>query len=765
MDSNVIYAKSEKNGSVTLLDHSVECAKMCNDVAQSVINEGTDNRELIIDMCVLSGMFHDIGKVSSDFQRKLRGENIETVCAHNVASVKFLTKYVQISHIDRNVVECVYGSIANHHPIPSDKKKSNAINSVEFDESSASLLISELVDEYNKIRPNSSIKVLMKDTPGNPSSYTEYYMPENGSYNVYLFITGNILKYSDILVSSACKFDVGSVNVFNDIDIMSRRPKNYDERFELQYENAEKLSKFRVSCFNSQTGFGKTMLGLMYIMMNKRRAYWICPRNTVARSVYKSVCEEIDALGLSDKVSVALLLSNVYESGSNDSDIIVTNIDNYMRPQFKTDANIRSFDIISNTCIFDEFHEFMTQDAILASYDVAMTARKACSASNTLLLSATPIRELYSQYIDSDGAYIKFDCEKILSRKKRLIFGEKTIPASLKGMNYYVCTNSVSKCQEIYLTGASDNVIHARFTDDDRMSKMKLLYSTHGKQAYKSGKCDGSTWSGNRVVSTGCDVSFNNSVFYNAIPEMFVQGLGRNDRWGMMSDNGEIPLVYMVYNKNGDRNEKAAVSNFYDCKLSEMFYNFMLGKFGQDSVVTMKDIYDARDEFYSIPDVRKNFLRYFGNTMLCSFKNLSNINYSYSSPKTEDNQSGAVYISNRPSLRQSDGTYAMWVKTYGADGEPTMEGVMQADDSMIDLGSLFGDSKNVRNIVKVMKKNGLAGAYFKNDKAMEKLSSNLIKFMESMKMSALSSDTPMILCNVYGYDKNIGFFKNNSKKA
>ena len=756
MELNEIYAKSESHGGATLYEHSVSCALKCLELSSDAIKEGTLDRDVIIDMCVLSGMFHDIGKVSDDFQRRLRLEQVDIVCVHNVASIKFLTKYVNVRNNDMNIVDAVYGAMANHHPI--DKKKSNTINCVEYNAEETRTLIEKLVSEYNKIRPNSSISISVKDVIGDSRSYTDYYRASDNMYNVYMFIVGNILKYADIITSSADNTIEQIHTIFDNINIINRKPQYYDNRFETQYDYANKLSKYSISCFDSQTGFGKTMLGLMFILINKKRGYWICPRNTIAQSVYKSVVEEISALGLSDTVSVALLLSNTYEFGNNKADIIVTNIDNYCRPQFKTDANIRAFDIMDSTCVFDEFHEFLTSDGILASFDVAMRARKKCTNSHTLMLSATPIKHLYFEYIDCPEAYIKFSCENILSRKKHLIFGDSKLPAKLIGLNYYICTNSVSKCQEIYTSGVSDNVIHARFTEDDRKSKTSLLYKFHGKSAYKEDIADGSTWSGNRVISTGCDVSFNNTVFYNVIPELFVQGLGRNDRWGLLEKEGVIPEVYMIYNKKGDRNEKAAVSNFYDGKLSEKFYDFMKSTFGEDSIVTLKEIYDARDKFYEDLETSRAFSAYFGKVLEESFRNLSLMNYSYSASKFDDNQSGAIHISNKPSLRGGSSDYAMWIRTY-ENNVPTMDGVMQSDDNMICLSDIFGDGKFLRNITSVIESNNLTNAYFGNKRKMDALFKNGIKAMEVMKILALSSDTPMIISNLYAYDKNVGLYK------
>ena len=87
---------------------------------------------------------------------------------------------------------------------------------------------------------------------------------------------------------------------------------------------------------NAPAGFGKTILGLLWAFNSNKKIIWVCPRNTVAESVYRSITEELKFFNI-DFLSTELFLSgevkknNILFEGDFKSDIIVTNIDNFSR--------------------------------------------------------------------------------------------------------------------------------------------------------------------------------------------------------------------------------------------------------------------------------------------------------------------------------------------------------------------------------------------------------------------------------------------------
>ena len=84
------------------------------------------------------------------------------------------------------------------------------------------------------------------------------------------------------------------------------------------------------------------------MVSRNRKIIWVCPRNTVGESVYDTIIGELKSFGF-DNISVELFLTNQVEKSTHnstgfESDIIVTNVDNYLVPTFDSRYN--------NTCPF-----------------------------------------------------------------------------------------------------------------------------------------------------------------------------------------------------------------------------------------------------------------------------------------------------------------------------------------------------------------------------------------------------------------------------
>ncbi len=180
-----------------------------------------------------------------------------------------------------------------------------------------------------------------------------------------------------------------SVNI-NDLTA----PISYDaNRFQSQIEIVKKCEKTTV--VKAPAGFGKSAIGVIWGVSQTGPVYWVCPRNTVAESVYGSILSEINNLNIN--LSVELYLTSERKKCTNPdipeckSDIIVTNIDNLLAPMVNQRHTSRIFDVNAKNVIFDEFHEFLTDAALFGAFNTYMKARNILSSEvKTLLLSATP---------------------------------------------------------------------------------------------------------------------------------------------------------------------------------------------------------------------------------------------------------------------------------------------------------------------------------------------------------------------------------------
>ena len=431
---NKILAKYDKltGNKITLIEHSIKTAEVAKKLCENFSNI-KDNNNPFFDKCaVIAALFHDIGKATESFQNHLL-KGSETKINHSIVSAVIAMNRLNFK-FDRggNSKKVISRAILYHHPVSftiSDKEigdnvsidysflKDNLLIS-DNDNSNIIEIINNLVEYYNAHFSSDSNDKISVDADYETNSISkEYIVSKNDDL---FFAICNIVKFADIISSSGKSIEEYIYrNNFNE-KIIFNKPANYDDRFEKQIEYAQKLFEDkRLSVFDCQTGFGKTLLGLKYLLSNNKKGYWICPRNTIAEGIYNTICKEIDALQLNGKVSVGLLLTNEWKAGNENADIIVTNIDNFVRPTFRTDSNNRCYNMLSCNCIFDEFHEYIDDEAIMAMFQVILSARyKYMFETKTLLLSATTIDYFYKDYKwNADFYSVKYNYEPILNKK------------------------------------------------------------------------------------------------------------------------------------------------------------------------------------------------------------------------------------------------------------------------------------------------------------------------------------------------------------
>lgn len=686
-----IIAKTNPN--VSLIDH----LKLVAETSEMLASKLSDNEDIII-MSYIAGLFHDIGKCTRSFQEHLT-EGREDYATHNVSGYMFFKTLVSDLKINSiNALDSVSNVILYHHPTSYVYDKDKVCDNIDEDDvDSMYSLISDLMDivkekygdsvniSWNRRFDSDEMleKVKNVDEP-------KFYLSNS---DIETFFITNVVKPADVIASHYEKDKSKTIEEYfseemnrsvSDFELI--KPEGYDERFDIQKDYAEKMISRNkpINLFDSQTGFGKTMLGILYLLTNNnKKGYWVCPQNSIADGVYRTVVKEISNLGLSDKVKVGLLLTGEFKEGGPDADIIVTNIDNMFGPVIKSDGTsstlYRSYQLLYGNCIFDEFHEYVSESAIMATFDIVCKTRKNyCNKnenlSRVLLISATSVPFFENKYLKGDkDAIIRHDNEKLLNRKIHLSFVD-TFNESVIGENYFFCTNAVRTAQEIKKNCLIDNIIHAQFLDSFKKERHDSLLNTHGKD-YN----DNSSWVSTSVASTGIDISFNNGVFLRITPDRFLQSIGRVDRWQMYDG---IPNI-IVSKEENNNSEKCALkctsskSKKGDTTLdtiSGLFYDFLLGRFGEDSIITMRELYNARKDFYEENEtLLKNFYK---NTLQKSNENLKQIGLSYIT-KTEDD--GKTFTSSKANLRSNGQNRKIYIQLKDNDTKEWIDEVIQVD--------------------------------------------------------------------------------------
>lgn len=764
-----LLAKSEEYGKQSLLDHLYKCADKCYENAIS-IGCDEDNAQL----AYLAGLLHDIGKCTDVFQKILNDEDTKNDFSHNEVSAYLIANYLKIGEklvLRDELKDTLIRSVLYHHPVYSMKRFDGGF---EYDMTDLNLSDNEIADAKDLLnacfkRYNNKFgthsKYVLECAEERIVKFSNRYLSDSksprmvlGVESVYLTIL-NILKVSDIMSSNNDDKDYHYM-FYNHIqpNYEFTKPEHYDNRFDEQKEIAKKVFEKDFSILEAPTGFGKTLMGVMYLLSNNRKGYWVCPRNTIARSIYKTVVSEVGALGLDKDISVALLLTNEYVYGDSKADIIVTNIDNYVRPMLRTDANDRAINMIFNNVIFDEFHEYVYDNSLMGMFCTVISMRSQLKGVKTLLMSATlpyfNVGAFPYNYCKLDDYCLitrnDIKNKSITDKKYKIVFDTK-VDSDVRGKNVLVNVNSVSSCQLIYKSKCTDYIIHSRFEEGDLKHIEEALYNEHDKKHILLSKDvkKNSSFVSTNMISTGVDVSFANLIYNFVQPDRLIQLIGRVNRF---SECISVPTICLSdSNKFNAKSEKGGLETNYDSTLSRMFYDYMKSKIANNSIVSLERLYEVREQF--LEEKGKEIYAFIRGIVEESFQHLSDLNYTRKIKFADD---GRQFISNKISLRNNgdfNSFYAIF-KIDKSDGGGMTNSICVDDGIIKDVKFDSIIRNSINKYIKLDDK--LYKKYFGNRFAHKK--GNYTIVANKLMNKALCNETPLPIVSDYGYSKKLGIY-------
>lgn len=742
----LLSKNNDRNGRINLYQHSINVANTAMKIAIDLIPKDEYNEySQFIEEVYFSALFHDIGKCSTQFQEYLENGNKDYIY-HNILGASLIDNYLLFSN-DRTKKK-ILKTVLFHHPISNNNIKMGIGD--EFDRYKT--VISELLTIFSNkfkdsiINPRLDYNIKEDDIEENDAPY---YFGENKcklreivTDDSQFFSISLLVKLADIIESTNFDYEK-SINRNNTIDYFSiKKPNNYDERFYVQQKYVEELIKNKSNVFNCQTGFGKTLLAaLTMLRVNNKKVFWVCPRNSIAKSVYITLKNEIKALGLDDKLSVGLLLTNEWKEGNSESDIVVTNIDNFSRPIFNNDSKERLTTLLHSNCVFDEFHEYITDAPLMAVFHIINRARIMFN-SYTLYLSATPIYNFIKQ-----ANIIEHKDDSIINKKYKISFVNNVDNIDFNNENFFISVNSVGKSQEFMLNEKVNNLIHTRFVDSDLNAKLNELMSEHSNKK----NIINTSWSATNIISTGIDISFDNICVYLSSPEKLIQSIGRCNRWNDGKDNHKI-IIVKPFNKD-EKSENAIIKEIYDKDLCILFYNLLYERLSDKKEITFGEIYNIRTEFLS--KYKKEFDAYFKEKLSESYENIKEMNYNFS--QINDNNDEKEERLGKNILR---GKTEQFYCTFENSKELFIGNKMifsnifkdniDYDSSKIILNYIFDKIKNNKN-------------YFKHKKHFENIKNKNYNFIiNKLIEKAVYKNSPFpIPHSFYYYDNNVGIIKTN----
>ncbi len=537
-------------------------------------------------------LLHDIGKLTLNFQRFLKGELKKPGMKfrHNEIGWAIISKYLSDDYPNKDII---LNSVYWHHGI------SNKIG-----KHTDSEILNSLSDEDIKTMVNYLTECVGEDNLSNElnsdSVFSPLFYPNNNKL-IQLILCRSILITSDRISS-----DLNDLDLVNDILIdnyfnnssthdTSKCEFNGNKRFEKQKEIVSKIKKTTI--INAPAGFGKTMLGLLYGIQQNKKILWVTPRNIVAESAYHSILQDCKHLGIS--VSIQLIINgkiiktNTPSLGHYSADIIVTNIDNYLAPSFKNEIMDSSSLLLGCYLVLDEYHELVTSAPYMSLFINIMQIRHRLTNSNTLLISATgfDIEWLWDTLEEKTtilpGKHQHYPAQH--DKKYFVKFLTKHTPVK-PNTNTFVFKNTIKASQIEKRNGEYSLLSHSEFTIDKKEKDFEYLIENYGKNSEVID--NKANIVGTHIIQASLDISSKHMVEDIFSPHFTNQRFGRCNRSGEFGDDSTVTIVKEELN---DSNYNYLKGENY---IKDMLYSKSLSDAWADALIVHNQKYITLDDLY-----------------------------------------------------------------------------------------------------------------------------------------------------------------------
>lgn len=598
MEKKTILAKS--NG-ITLRDHSNLVSNIAVFIASAISSLSVENLKKTLEAIRKAGLLHDIGKCIEQFQKKLiksvfDDENLEH--RHNEVGWAFLSRELNLPKDELAIVlDLVYW----HHGISNEMNKHTDME------------IYNSISESDKDRMRDFVKEVLGEeylndvpTRGITKSPVYYYNDsEKQDLNTLNTFTRTCLISADRIVSAGnsrsyaelCD-EISNINNRNkSVDISNHIYKG-NVRYIMQDDVSTKAI-FGTTLVKAPAGFGKTLIGLLSNFKTEKKLIWVCPRNMVAESVYKSILEELEKFSVNN-ITVELFLGGKTKKKNHNgtdefsSDIIITNIDNFLAPSVDNKYAGRLFRILNSMVVFDEPHELVGDRAMFACFLNLMRVRHQMTNSQTILLTATPtLMNCLWESKDKKTTILPDENTHYPAQhtKKYLLNTVRTKNEDFKlggGEKNLIIFNSIGNSQKYSMKHDEAILIHSGFEDDKRESLMGEIYQNYGLGTDSLIKTPNVI--GTHVLQASLDISFTNLHESVLSPESTIQRIGRCDRWGYYNQL----CVINIYNFS-DRGEDCVRDLLYSKNKSNMWFDYIEQYNGQ--YLTLDELYVIYNKF------------------------------------------------------------------------------------------------------------------------------------------------------------------------
>ena len=710
------------------------------------------------------GLIHDIAKAIKRFQKMLETTSNKTGIKflHNEIGWAFIKTYLKVSDGE---LELISNSIYWHHGI---------IN--KMSDSYSDTILAELTEEDIQTMKD-LVKYLLGDgylheEKKNLGSVTPlFYKQEtqNDYYNKKFSIIRSCVISADRIVSEfennnpTLLFDINSIpsEIIETINMVMLKTENFtidnslivdtyieECRFNIQMGIANDCDFDNTNIIQAPAGFGKTMVGLIWASKNSKKTIWVCPRNMIAESVYDSILKEINTLKLTGVTVELYLTGEVSKSNHNntngfESDIIVTNIDNFLKPSITDRIANRQFLTYSANVVFDEYHEFVTDEPLFACFINLMKSRHQNTKCRTILLSATPVK--INPLWETDKITIILPQENkhypAAHTKNFLVETYDEYPYFGSGSDSSVIiTNSINEAQYYYNQIGNNNqqLVHSKYEEDVKNGIFDKILKEYGKNSPRLINKDNIV--GTFIIQASLDISF--AYVYESVlsPEFSTQRLGRLNRFGDYNSILPVFTIFKLKDRNNSKRismgENSVINEHYTKDLCDLWFDEMNKINGQS--ITLNDFYIIYNNHVENYKVERN--KFFREKYNNSLKSLSKSIYPVRQNNTNSVKPNKYKINNNK-IRSAGNNkiYCITKRTYNKGYTKPIEVEVYNNDFSITFGE---NSKTLGNMLKEMKKVMRVGIEDVDYKKILRKKDRIT--LEEIQKLARNSDTPYI---------------------
>ena len=619
---NIYYAKPDK----TLAQHNEELHIQ----KKKLIDLGYINDNKIIELLEYSIEFHDIGKINSEFQVRVKENkkfDISKEVAHNILSIHFIDKK---DYDDKNDYESIAYAVFYHHRFGNGDN-----DSIRADENTKKIIENLLSKLEEK-----GIKVIKKISPSLklPNLHTDR--------NIKLL--GLLMKCDH---SASGGYEIEYPNDFledalnNLLNEFKEKDKSADWN-DMQKFCKENSDKNIIAI--ADTGMGKTEGGFLWGGNNK--IFFVLPLRTAINVMYKRF-DEVIIKGENKEERVGLLHSNSLEYYlNNKKELVIDDKDEKEMDILEYNKRGKHLSLPITICTPDQIFNFILKykgyESKLATlsyskiildemqmYDASLLAAVIFGITKIIemggkiaIVTATfpPIIEYFlNKYLMKDNKNVIKDLDKpeeiveepIFIKKKFtnnekirhnivLIDDEigiehilwqfkKNKKENKKSNKILVICNTIKKAQEIYLKLKEEddlkdkiNMLHSNFIREDREEKEKNILD-FGKTEF-----DGEgIWISTSLVEASLDIDFD--YLFTELQDLnsLFQRFGRCNRKGKKSVDEANCFIYL---KIEDKylKEKGSKYGFID---KDIYENSKKGLENYCKVISKDEIENSQD--------------------------------------------------------------------------------------------------------------------------------------------------------------------------